>query len=81
MKWHSIYLFRDHIVFYPGDVYNIIALSSPDGKTGDRSMLSPCVSCDRTVIHSTERLPMKTAVPWRIKAPLHQRTNSVCNYF
>lgn len=61
MKLHSIYLFR-YIVFSLGNVYNIIALSSTDGKAGDRSMLSLCMSCDIRAVHSTERLPLKTAL-------------------
>lgn len=60
MKLHSIYLFRYHIVFYLGNVYNNMALSSTDGNAGDRSVLSLCMSCDITAVHSIERLPMKT---------------------
>lgn len=62
MKLHSIYLFRYHIVFYLGNVYNNMALSSTDGNAGDRSVLSLCMSCDITAVHSIERLPMKTAL-------------------
>lgn len=62
MKLHSIYLFRYHIVFYLGNVYNIMALSSNDGKAGAWSMLSLCVSCDLTAVHSIKRLPVKAAL-------------------
>lgn len=55
MKLHSIYLFRYHIVFYLGNVYNNMALSSTDGSAGDRSVLSLCMSCDINAVHSIER--------------------------